>query len=140
MGWLIPPGLAVLCWWWSARRERKQRDFIKIRQSKALRHAQGYLQSVQKLPSNDACHRVSEAVFMYFGDKLNRESAGLTQADLRQMMDMYQVNQMLQERVVTCLEAADEGRFAPVDSINIPPLLKDTLETLASVDAVWMTE
>ncbi len=138
--WLAPPGLAAVCWWWSAQQRRKQRDHLKIRQSKALRRAQEYLQLAQQLPSNAACHRISEAVFIYFGDKLNREAAGLTQADLRQTMELRHVEHALQDGVIACLESADEGRFAPADSINASSLLKRTLETLASVDAVWKTE
>jgi hypothetical protein len=138
--WLLPPGVAVLCGWWAYEQRRRQVDHVKIRQSKALQRAQVQLQAAQKDKSNDAFRLISEAIFIYFGDKLNREGKGLNQSDLQEAMGSRNIGEALTKRVIACLEWADQGRYAPVDAGNVQTLLNRTLDALSSVDAVWKTE
>jgi len=138
--WLLPPGCATVSWWWILRQRRKQRDQLKIRQSRALRRAQDYLEKAQQASSNDACRIIAGAIFIYFGDKLNRRAAGLNQTDMRQAVEMNQASARAGERLLSCLEQADEGRYAPAGSVDSQMLLKKTREALAALDAVWPTE
>ena len=140
MLWFIPPAGAALSAWWAVKQHRKRINQVEIRQSKALRRAHAHLQHAHNLPSHDACRVISEAVFLYFGDKLNREATGLTQDEVKQAMAEHRVNGSLRERIVACLEWADEGRYAPSGAINIQSLQKRTLDTLAAVDEAWDAE
>ncbi len=138
--WLLPPVGAALSWWWTVHQRHQQVDRVKIRQSKALRRAQAHLQTARKLPANDACRAISEAIFLYFGDKLDTVGTGLTQADVNAAIDTHEINASLREQVTTCLELADEGRYAPVDSVDVSSLLNRTLDTLTAVDQQWDSE
>lgn len=138
--WLLPPAAAMLSGWWAVQQRRKRADHVKIRQSSALRRAQEHLDIAQKMRSNDACRVISEAVYLYFAEKLNRAAAGLNQVDVQYAMDARQINGTLEQRVMNCLEWADEGRYAPVDSVNIQSLLKRTAEALSVLDTAWKVE
>ncbi len=138
--WLIPPGCAAVSGWWLVQQRRRQANRLKIRQSRALRRAQGHLDTAQNVRSNDACRTIAEAVFIYFGEKLNREGAGLNQSDLQRAMEAHQVSDLVSKRIFVCLEQADEGRYAPSGSIDSQMLLRRTQEALAALDAAWKTE
>jgi hypothetical protein len=135
--WLLPPCGAGLSWMWAMHQRHKRVDRVKIRQSIALRRAQRHLQNAQKLRSNDACRVMSEAIFLYFADQLDTVATGLTQADVTQAMQTQGIDESLLQRVAACLELADEGRYAPIDSVDIQLLRNDTLDVLIALDRHW---
>jgi hypothetical protein len=89
------------------------------------------------LRSNDACRVISEAMFLYFGDKLDTNGMGLTQADLIAALERHGIRDYSLVQVIRCLELADEGRYAPVGSVNSRSLLQQTLDALAAIDSRW---
>lgn len=135
--WLLPPVGAALSWWWTVNQRHKQVNRAKNRQSKALHRAREHLEHTQKLRSNDACRVISEAIFLYFADKLDAVPIGLTQADVAHAMETHEIQNSLNRRVTACLELADEGRYAPVESVDIRSLHKDTLDALTELDERW---
>jgi hypothetical protein len=138
--WVLPPGVAALSWAWAGHQRHKQVDRVKIRQSKALRRAQAHLQNTSKLRSNDGCRVISEAIFLYFADKLDTVSTGLTQVDVIQAMETCEISNSLRQRVITCLALADEGQYAPVDAVDIQSLHQETLDALTVLDERWDAE
>jgi hypothetical protein len=138
--WLLPPGGAALSWAWAQHQHHKQVDRVKIRQSKALRQARGHLQNTQSMRSNDGCRVISEAIFLYFADKLDTISRGLTQSDVTRAMETREIPSTLRQRVMACLELADEGQYAPVDAVDIQSLHHVTLDALTALDERWGVE
>lgn len=135
--WLLPP-LGVGCsWWWIRRRERLAAQFTARQRSLALHHAQTRLQHVAKHSNPAAYHSVREAVLGYFADKLGRRLDELVEADLQMILDPIQVAPTLSKRILLCLEWADEGQYAPVNTVDLPTLISRTSETLSVIDSAW---
>jgi hypothetical protein len=138
--WLLPPGGAALSWVWASHQRHKRVDRVQIRQSKALRQARAHLRNTPGLRSNDGCRVINEAIFLYFADKLDTISRGLTQADVTQAMEIREIPSSLRQRVAVCLELADEGQYAPIDVVDVQSLHQITLDALTTLDERWDAE
>ena len=56
---------------------------------------------------------ITRALTAYLGDKFNLPAAGLTRDVIWQRLAMCPVPEHLIDRLLTCLDWADSGRFAP---------------------------
>jgi len=135
--WLLPPLGVGGCWWWVWRQERRRLRQPDLRRSMALTRALGQLRGLSK-PSGDKGYQfLRQAILNYFGDKLNRQPGYLTDSDLQTMLDELDVPANLQERVMVCLEWANEGQYAPKGAVDMKMLVNRTSEVLTAVDSLW---
>ncbi len=137
--WAIPPVVVALGWVWASLSQRTGSNQARRRQSKALQQARSRLRTAAKSPKNEAYQHINRAIFTYFGDKLGQPPASMNMADLQKTMKKRRINPALREQVLSCLEWAEEGRFAPNSSENVKPLIVQTNDVLTALDAEWET-
>lgn len=135
--WGLPPGLALLGLIWAQQQKRKIQDRVKIQRSRALTRVQARLMQARRRHSNEGYRLVIESIFSYFGDKLDLESTGLTQSDVRQIMESAGISRRTSDNVMACLEHADEGLYAPVGESDVQTLVERTMQALTAVDTAW---
>jgi type II secretory pathway pseudopilin PulG len=134
---LIAPAAALGVWVWTRQRRVNQRTQRQRQASSALQNAQARLQAASRMQPDSSYRAVSEAVYTYFGDKLQRSPASLSQADLRNAMEAQLVPQSASDAVLTSLEWADSGRYAPAGATDLQTGIERALKALAAVDAGW---
>lgn len=134
---MIPPIAAVSVWLWMRQQLIKQRTQVQRQVSAALQKAQIALQSAAKTQPDSAYRAISQTIYTYFGDKLQQQPAGLSQADLRTAMDSHFVPAQVADVAVMCLEWADSGRYAPGGAADVQTLVERALKTLTAIDAAW---
>jgi hypothetical protein len=103
----------------------------------ALARAHKQLESARTAPPDDAYRQISAAILGYLADRLDQPAAALTPSNLAQYLEKQGVNRQLYRAMLACLEAADEGRFAPENSLDSPRLAAQTVETLTRLDSAW---
>jgi len=116
LGWLLPLLTVGGTWLLDRRRRHLAQNVALARAQRARRLAHRRLSEARKLvkTNEDAAYAaVARAVTAYLGDKLNLPAAGLTHDAIRQRLAARAVPVDLTERLLTCLERADSGRFAP---------------------------
>jgi hypothetical protein len=117
LGWITSPLAVFGVWVWHRHRRRLSSDMAFARAQRARRLARRRLGKARKHAREDAdavYTLVARALTDYLGDKLNLSSSGLTQATIRRTLTDRSVPNYLLERLMTCLDWADSGRFAPV--------------------------
>lgn len=135
--WLFPPIGAVGAWLYMRQKQIEIRTRTQRQASGALAQAQTALQTARKAAPDVAYRAITAAIYAYFGAKLQRQAAGLSQADLRAALDARLVPAPVIDSLFWCLEAADTGRYAPAGAADLQSLVERTLKTLAAVDAGW---
>jgi hypothetical protein len=133
--WLVPPAATVGVWGWQRRGQRRRRDAALMRKTNALKVAQARLKTAAGLPSREGCASVIMAIYGYFGDRTNRDVQSLTRDDLTRAMQP--LPSTVQEAAFSCLDAAEEGRYAPSSAVDVRALVSRTGEALAAVDRAW---
>jgi hypothetical protein len=133
--WLLPPTAAGGVWAWQRRERARRRDAALIRKANALKAAQTRLRAAASFAPHEASSSVIEAIYGYFGDVLNRDTAGLTQDDIRRSIRSLPAS--VQEAALACLGAAEEGRYAPGSAVDVSALVSRTGEALAALDRAW---
>jgi hypothetical protein len=133
--WLLPPAAAAGMWGWQRREQRRRRDAVLLRKTNALKVAQEHLKLAASLPPGEACASVSEVIYSYFGDRLNREFRSLTRDDVTRAIQPLPAP--VQEAALVCLDAAEEGRYAPSITVDVRKLVSRTGEALAALDRTW---
>jgi len=97
------------------RRERLRTDTRYVRRRSALRHARHRLMAADRAgrEGDDTTfyQQIHRAVTDYFADKLDRPAAGLTVADVGELLDQLDVNETLVTRATDLLSVCDYGRF-----------------------------
>lgn len=127
--------LAVLGWYHRQRWLAQNR--LRLQQARALGKAVRDLQSARKLPSEQACGVVSAVVLDYLFDKTGVPVLGKGHSELRGVMQMSSVSNMAADRLIACLERAEAGRFAPLETGSAQGVVTNTVEALTAVDNEW---
>ncbi|MDF1513581.1 MAG: BatD family protein, partial [Anaerolineae bacterium] len=112
-GWVVPMLAVIGTFLWQRHRQTIKSDDRLLRQQRALRTA---LKQIKQLKENDKeallYAGAARILTMYLGDKFLVAASGLTRDTIREMC-ANQVPQDMITRLLTCLDWADEGRFAP---------------------------
>lgn len=135
--WLIPPAAALGAWARIRQQQIALRTQAQRQASSALQKALAALQTARKSQPDAAYRLLADAMYGYFGDKLNRTPTGLSQADLREVMERHLLPESVRSQVLLCLEWADSGRYAPAGSTDVQMLIERTQKTLSALDAAW---
>ncbi len=133
--WLIAPAGTAASAGWVLRQQRRQRERGRLRRAAALDRAKARLRTSVTAP--DAFRQIGEAIWEYFGDKLDCAPRRLSQEWLRQMMVERQIPAELGKRIMLCLERSNEGLYAPMSAVDIRQLATFTRDTLELVEAAW---
>jgi hypothetical protein len=134
---MIPPVAAVGAWVWARQRQIEQRNQARRQASEALQKARGTLQAAAKAQPDTVYRSITQTIYTYFGDKLQRQPSGLNQADLRTAMEAHLVPAQIMDVLVMCLEWADSGRYAPAGAADTQTLIERTNKALTAVDNAW---
>lgn len=116
-GWVMPLLAVVGTWLWNRRRHHLAHNVAYARAQRARRQARKRLVEARKLLETDqdaAYAAVARALTAYLGDKFNLPAAGLTRDAIQQTLSVSSISEELVGRLLTCLDWADSGRFAPV--------------------------
>jgi BatD DUF11 like domain len=138
--WLIPPAVLGGVWWWTRQQSIIKSNRLKSQQSRALLRAKEHLQAARKMPSDLVYRRTAETILTYLGDKLDVSPANVVQSQLRDLMVKRGASESLVDNVLACLEWAESGRYAPIEEVNILPLIEQTYKALATLDSTWKKE
>ncbi len=138
--WLFPPAALGIGWLVTRRRPTSQRRPSQQRQSTALGRAKSQLEMARKTPDQAAYQLVIEAIYGYFANKLGGSITDLAVSDLQKAMSDKAVEPAIVDRVLSCLQWAEEGKYAPVGEEDIEPLINRTLVALNRLDSVWKTK
>jgi hypothetical protein len=137
--WLLPALAVSGVWAWERRRRRLSSDAAYARSRRALGAARGRLDNARKAAPSDpdaAYAAVAEAITNYLGDRFNLPAAGLTRDDVRQLLRDYPVSDELTSRMLSCLDWADSGRFAPGGAgPSIEDLIHGAEDVIRALDA-----
>jgi hypothetical protein len=137
--WILPPvGVGVGVGWKSYQAHLHSQQ-LALRSPMALRHAQFQLQSLTHGNSNSrpAYEKIHQSILAYFGDRLNEDTRDWTGQELVNCFDQVSVPAELAQRILLCLDWADEGLYAPIPSVDVSTLARRTAETLAVLDQYW---
>lgn len=114
---LVPLGLVLLVWFWTAKRDRLESDVAWARRSRAYSAARKGLAElfagVAKLDTRAFYARLDQVLLEFVAGKLNRAAAGLTQEQVRDALLAAAVEDRLVNRVSELLSRGEEMRFAP---------------------------
>ncbi|MCP4542343.1 MAG: protein BatD [Chloroflexi bacterium] len=116
-GWAMPLLAVVGTWLWDRRRHHLAHNVAYARAQRARSQARKRLVEARKLLESDqdaAYAAVARAITAYLGDKFNLPAAGLTRDAIQQTLSASSVLEDQVDRLLTCLDWADSGRFAPV--------------------------
>ncbi len=139
--WLIPPAALAVGWWWMRQQHVLLRPNASDKSTKALARARRGLQAARKLGDGAGHKAVKDVVLAYFSDRLAGAPANVdSMADLQAVMDTHGINEQLQGRLLTCLELADSGIYAPTPDTDMELLVDRTTKVLIAVDAAWKQE
>ncbi|HEX2909024.1 MAG TPA: BatD family protein [Phototrophicaceae bacterium] len=138
--WLLPPMGAIVSFGWMERQRRRHRDQASLRRTAALKRARARLRAAGKAAPKAAYRQMEQAIYAYFDDKLAHSPRRLDLNGLQRVMDSRALPPAVAARVLACLEWANEGQYAPVNTVDVRQLVQQTLETLAQVDVAWGTE
>lgn len=117
LGWVVPPLVMAGVYTWDRRRRRLSGDRAYARAQRAHRVARKRLAEANRRAREDgdgAYAIVARALNDYLADKFNLPSASLTRDVIRRTSAAHNLPEQLVEGLLTCLEWADSGRFAPV--------------------------
>lgn len=143
IGWLLPLLAVAGTWAWDHRRHTLKHDVAYARLLRARRLAHKRLVEATKLlkSNENAAHSdapysaVASALTHYLGDKLNLPAAGLTRDAIRQTLEARDVSEESVERLLTCLDWADSGRFAPAaGGRNAGDLVEEAEAVIAALE------
>ena len=139
--WLIPPAALAVGWWWMRQQHVLLRPNPNDKSTKALARARRSLQTARKLGDGAGHKAVKDVVLAYFKDRLEGTPVNVdSMADLQTVMDRHGINEQLQGRLLTCLELADSGIYAPTPDTDMELLVDRTTKVLIAVDAAWKQE
>jgi hypothetical protein len=116
LAWILPVAPVMIAIVWDRRRRRLSSDVAYARAQRARPLAQKRLAHAQRqanLNQDTAYSAVAQALTGYIGDKFNLPPAGLTRDAIRQILIDRDVPDNLIQRILTFLQWADSGRFAP---------------------------
>lgn len=117
IGWLVPLMAVGGAWGWDRHRRTLAQDVAHARSIRARKAAHQRLAEARHLAKTDedaAYGAVARALTHYLADKFNLPAAGLTRDAIQQTRRDHDVPTDLRERVLSALDWADAGRFAPV--------------------------
>lgn len=135
--WLLSPAAALCAWVFVYRHQRLQRGLLQIRQSRALAQAQRRLRTAAKSGGQAAYGQTAEAIRQFVVEKsANRFTLEDVERCLRE--EVSSIDAAAAGQVLSCLQWAEEGRYAPVGREDIKPLVVQTIESLAKLDALWL--
>lgn len=128
--WLISP-LATLIFWLSAKMQSQPRR-TKRRVKKGSRAIREFRQALKQAQLNEpkaAYQSIEIAIYAYlgakFGQDINFDNVENSISDLPIA---------LQEQIISCIEEAHEGQYAPVGKSDVVALLKQTLQVFMGVE------
>lgn len=133
--WLVPPGLVGLVWGGLYLRETREKRRIARRWSGALRQARQTLGAVSKAPLANGHAVIEQAIIAYVEDKLDRNA--LTPGEASVLLLNHNLNSELVDRVLECLNRAEDGRYAPSGWLNPASLAVESFEALSALDKSW---
>jgi len=138
-GWLLP-ALAVIAAWVMERRRRHLAGNVALARAQGARRlARKRLSVARRLSEEDedaAYQAVAQVLAEYLGDKCNLPAAGLTRDAIELALTERAVNEEWIERLLTCLDWADAGRFAPVAAgRDARQLVDEAEEIIAELEA-----
>ncbi len=117
IGWLVPLMAVGGAWGWDRHRRTLAQDVAYARNIRARKAAHQRLAEARHLAATDenaAYGAVARALTHYLADKFNLPAAGLTRNAIQEALRDHDVPADLRERVLSALDWADAGRFAPV--------------------------
>ncbi len=131
--WLIPALVVGGGWgikkWWSQRAA----DVDGQRRKQAYKKATQQLKSLQ-IDSDEAPSTLHRILSDYLTSKLNRPIAGLTKAQLRQLLVENKISATLAHQVETTFSQIGTSRFAPPSVSNTQTLINDVKELLKNLE------
>ncbi len=134
--WVWPVLVAGGFWIWQRRRQRLLGDSVYARRQRARRTAQKILAGVQ-YSGEDSSAAAQRALLGYLSDKLNRPTVGLTTDRLLSLLEEFQLDPILVDRVQAVLTQIDIGRFAPGGDAAAQSLISDTRKLINDLEKAF---
>lgn len=128
--WFISPLITFIFWLSVKVQSRPQGKKRRVQKgSRAIREFRQALKQAQQNKPKAAYQSIETAIYAYlgakFGQNINFDNAANT------------INELpiaLQKRILSCIEEAHEGQYAPVGKSDVVTLLKQTLQVFMAVD------
>ncbi|MBZ0298235.1 MAG: hypothetical protein K8J31_00755, partial [Anaerolineae bacterium] len=136
--WCLGPTAAAFAWIRLRRDQQQARNSHHRQRSEALRQAQRILNRAQKTEPNAAFRLIRQGLTGYFADKLNCSAETLDHADIEAALHRQGIDGLLLAQVFDCIDLADQGLYAPFQTIDIRALNQQAAHVLSAVDEQWM--
>ncbi|MBZ0274971.1 MAG: BatD family protein, partial [Anaerolineae bacterium] len=137
LAFFLPLGFVLGVGGWDYRRRWLDRNRTRWQQSGARTKAQQTLQPLVKTPPPQVYSGIQMAVLVYLSDKTAIDLTQKGYTELQSIITTNGVSERICKELIVCLEAADEGRFAPGTAGNVSTLVKRTWSALTAADREW---
>ena len=138
LAWGVPFLLLAINLVWT---RRLGAGLLLMGRSQARREAQRLLNQAKQGQLNpyDACDR---AIRLYLSDKLGKPVTGLTERELRDLLQEQRFDDELQQQIIGCLNECDLGRFVlnNADQAHEDGLLKRVERLLERIAEAWRSQ
>ncbi len=136
-GWLVPVLLPATVLLWERRQRFRRQNAAKLRAARAWRRAQRRLRQADGAADQEDAQRyrtVAHVLHGYLADRLG-VATGATRTEMSVALQRALVDEALVTRLLTVLDWADAGRFAPgaVDQ-PVAALISEAEQVLRSIE------
>lgn len=133
--WAAPAAAAVAIWLWERRRQRSK--YKGSRADRALARAQRQLKALQGSDPDLEGRQIALIVRSYMADKLGQPGTVSTLSATTEALRGHGIGTDTINQLQSCLDLADQVRFAPTGDVNLLALIQRTSAVLSRVDAQW---
>lgn len=128
--WLIVPILFIIIILVQSTRNRGTSSTPK--RSQALQLVMQYLSQAQQSDANTAYRLIGQGITSYLNQIYRTDTEALSLNEVKQLI--RNLSPDLQKRLITCLEQADAGQYAPITKQDAQSLLRQTFDTLKQIE------
>lgn len=134
--WLLPPGAFALVLFWRGFGVYRRQSQVRNRERNALRRARLRLQGLARYRKDDEQIYLGlvDTVLGYFSDRWNMPAEQLDMDRVQAELVQYNVPYDVIERLMGCVQVAQEERYSPDRDVPPPRLVQETAKALAAVD------
>lgn len=130
--WIFPPLLTFFVWLLSRPKSdngQKQAKPRKKLSSRALKDLKKALEQAQSLEPKNAYQAIAEAIYAYSGTKTGKSvSAGNITEEMADFLANYR------DTLLSCLEEANSGQYAPVSDEDVNHLVQRVLRVCTAIE------
>lgn len=137
-GWFLPAMMITGVLLWERRQRFRAQNADKVRAAQAYRLAKRRLQQARieaKQDVKQGYRTVASALHGYLADRFRLPTAAPTRTEITRILGTATVDKETVTRLITCLDWADAGRFAPgTTSRTVIELIDETAQILGTVE------